>query len=439
VVTSTLPCPTCGRTVTQGCWTVSGHVALKTPHTRQADQTRGWNARDTYVPPVVVTEPKHPIPAGAVTVPPGGTCTPGKVNVLAGTYPGFSQTFPNGTKTTILVPEGQTAVLDGKGARSAIVAGGKVDLFGDLRVTGYAPTSTENGSNVAVYYGGTAAGSEIDGPTIGSKMAALGFEVPLILTKLTVDTCGYSGIMGTTADGTVFGDVGVYRVNRDNHGQDGQLGAIKITRSANLRFTKAVHVEDTGGANGIWTDVSCRNPIVAGSKVLTGAGKAAAVGLLLEETEGGYVVGAEIEGVFAINLLATGHVKVWSTKATGSVAMSIQQDRAKNSGTSDTQPNLSQTSAPWWAVGNEVCNSQLVATSGFKIALMAYADGPATGFTGAQMLAGLRGNTYTGSVQFGRTDGGRDTLTATQLAATLGARFSPTPQDVPAEVAGMLA
>lgn len=48
-------------------------------------------------------------------------------------------------------------------------------------------------------------------------------------------------------------------------------------------------------------------------------------------------------------------------------------------------------------------------------------------------------NTYTGSVQLGRTDGGRDTLTATQLATTLGARFSPTPQDVPAEVAGMLA
>lgn len=49
VTTSTLPCPVCKRTPQQGCWTVSGHALLKTPHTRQADQTRGWDARDPEV------------------------------------------------------------------------------------------------------------------------------------------------------------------------------------------------------------------------------------------------------------------------------------------------------------------------------------------------------------------------------------------------------
>ena len=72
-------------------------------------------------------------------------------------------------------------------------------------------------------------------------MAGLGFEVPLVITRLVVDTCGYSGIMGTTADGTVFGDVGVYRVNRDGHAQDGQLAGIKVTRSADLLLGRSVH------------------------------------------------------------------------------------------------------------------------------------------------------------------------------------------------------
>ncbi len=401
------------------------------------------------------------IPADAVWVAPDGndhhpgtrhrpraTVKAGAFNVmLGGIYPGYSQMLPDGTATTILVADGQTATLDGGGTLArAITAGGKLDLFGDLHITNYAPSSQNNGSNAPLYFGGTASGSEIDGLTISnSRMAGLGFQVPLVITKLVVDTCGYSGIMGTTADGTVFGDVGVYRVNRNGYAQDGQLAAIKVTRSAGLVFSRGVHVEDTGpsgGANGIWTDVSCRNPAVIGATVLTGAGRAPSVGLLIEETEGGIVAGTEIEGLFAVVLRASGHVRVWGNKATGTnVAMAIVQDRPKNSGTDDLGPNLSQRLAPWWAVDNEVCNNTLVATGGDKVALMVFAYGPVSGeLSSAQMLAALRGNTLVGSVQLGSTDGGRETYPVSQLTQALGETiYSTTLQPLPADISALLA
>jgi hypothetical protein len=408
-----------------------------------------------------VAKPPRTIPADAVWVAPGGnddhpgtrdkpraTAMAGAFNVmLGGVYSGYSQMLPDGTVTTLMVADGQTATLDGRGTLvRAITAGGKLDLYGDLHITNYAPQSTHNGSNAPLYFGGTAAGSEIDGLTISnSRMAGLGFQVPLVITKLVVDTCGYSGIMGTTADGTVFGDVGVYRVNRDGYAQDGQLAAIKVTRSADLVFTRAVHVEDhgsNGAANGIWTDVSCRNPVVVGAKVLTGAGHPPGVGLLIEETEGGIIAGTETEGRFATILRASGHVRFWANKATGtSVALAIVQDRPKNTGIDDLGPNLSQRLAPWWAVSNEVCNNELVATGADKVALMVFAYGPATGeLSSGQMLAALRGNAFVGSVQLGSADGGRVSYPASQLTAALGETiYSTAAQPVPADIAALLA
>jgi hypothetical protein len=396
----------------------------------------------------------HAIPADAVWVGPSGndtapgtrsspraTLQPGRVNVLTdGTYYGFSQTLPNGTATTVIVPEGQTAVLDGQGTiETALVCGGRTNLYGDLRVTSYAPTSSNVGSNAPIYFGGTAGGSEIDGPTISnSKMAALGFQVPLVITKLTVVGCGYSGILGTTADGTTFGRVDVFRVNRDNHSQDGQLGAIKITRSADVTFSKDVRVVETNGAHGIWTDVSCRRPVVAGAKVLTGAGKPADVGLLLEETEGGSVVGAEVEGAYAAELVATGHVRVWSNTFTGtSVALTVVQDRNGNSGTNPA--NLDPTLAPWQAVGNEICDNQLTTTGGYRVAFATQTrnDGRGT-LTTEEMLAALKGNRFGGMVQLEGVRGGRRTLDAAGLAARLGSTYDAATQTLPDDLQALL-
>ncbi|MBV9831427.1 MAG: hypothetical protein JOZ82_07500 [Marmoricola sp.] len=394
----------------------------------------------------------HPVPPGAVWVAPTGrdgnpgtqaspraTLTPGAVNVLTGgTYYGYSQRLPPDTVTTAIVPRGQTAVFDGQGrVKSALECAGVTNLYGDLRVTSYVPASQNVGANAPIYFGGTAAGSEIDGLLVSdSAMAGLGFQVPLVLTKLTVDSCGYSGILGTTADGTTFGRVRVMRTNRDHYMPDGQLGAVKITRSADLYFGPDVYVEDTGGAIGIWTDVSCRRPRIVGSQVRTGFGTPAQVGLQIEETEGGVVVDTDIEGVYAANIVASGHLHLWDNRFTGSsVALQVRQDRPRNSGTNPA--NLDPAEAPWWTVGLTVSNNLLTATTGAQVAPAVYSD-PGYGLAATDMLASLKGNTLIGTVDLGDASGNRDDYGEEQLAAHLGAVFDPNRQPMPPEVAGLL-
>jgi hypothetical protein len=412
-----------------------------------------WLAEPPKPPPVVVTEPGRPVPADAIWVHPSGNdANPGtqakprrtpvanKPNAFEGTFAGFSYFANNGTSQSWYVPPGKTATFDGQGGvPRALTAGGKVNLFGDMRFTNYAPTYSTDNTCVPVFFGGTAAGSEIDGPSVvGSKMAALGFMVPLLLTKFTVTDAGYSGILGTTADGTTFGDVRVSRVNRSGRSQDGQLGAIKMTRSKGLRFTKGVLVEDTGGAQGIWTDVSCRDTIASGVRVLTAGGKPAEVGLHFEEQQGGIVAGCELEGVFGLQLKAAGGIRAWVNKVTAtSVAMNVQQDRPKNDGSNPA--NLPPAVAPWWTVGNEVCNNELVSTGGHQIAFMAYADGPAKGMLDApMMLSALRGNTFGGAVQLGKLDGTRPTRTPAQIAVLLDGKYAAERQAVPVDIAALL-
>ena len=394
----------------------------------------------------------HPIPADAVWVAPHGhdthegtrarpraTIQAGAVNVLVGgTYYGYSQRLAPHTETTVIVPPGHTAVFDGQGTvKRALECAGRTNLYGDLRVTSYAPTSPHVGSNAPVYFGGTAAGSELDGPLISnSAMAGLAFQVPLVLTKVTVDSCGYSGILGTTADGTTFGQVRVLRVNRDEHSPDGQLAAVKMTRSADLYFSPDVYVEDTGGAVGLWTDVSCRHPAIVGAQVRTGFGTPASVGLQIEETEGGVVADTDIEGVYAANIVSSGHIEVWANRFTGaSVALQVRQDRAPNSGTNPA--NLDPTVAPWWAVGQTICNNLLTATSGDQVALAVYAD-PGYELSAAEMLSALKGNTLIGAVDLGDESGDRSYYDDDQLAAYLGTDFDTSRQPVPAEIVGLL-
>lgn len=404
-------------------------VQIKTLEARIADLTK---------PPVVVTEPKRLIPPDALYVHPGGndanpgtqdkpraTAKPDAYNVLlGGTYNGYAQFLANGTRTTLHVPDGQTAVLAGQGKKRAITAGGVLNLYGNGVITGYAPDASATTNAVALYFGGTAAGSEIDGWTIEkSSQAALGFQVPLTLTALTVTDCGYSGILGTTADGTTLGDVKVLRINQSGRTQDGQLGAIKFTRSKDVTFTKGVHVEDTGGAVGLWCDVSCRTPHFTGSRVKTGAGKVASIGLLFEQTQGGTVTGVDVEGIEALRIAATGGLKIWDSKFVGtSIAARLWQDRNRNSG---TQPaNLPPTDAPWWTVDNEIGNTKLTAIGGLKIALTAYSSGDAKGQVLGKDMAALRGNRYNGSIKLGDATGTQITHTLPMLAAALGNRYS---------------
>lgn len=405
--------------------------------------------RLTPKPPVVV-EPKHPIPADAVWVHPQGNdanpgteakprVTPlwGKVNAVSGgTYNGAAWYPPAGKVTTLIIPEGQTAVLEGKGSLpDALRCSGLTKVYGDVVVQNYKSTSTTNGSNAPVYFGGTSVGSEIDGMTIQKcNMAALGFQVGITLRNLTVADMGYSGIMGTTGDGTVLDRVKVSRVNLAKRGQDGQLGAVKITRSANVSISDS-SVDDAGGIHGLWLDVSCRNPHIVRNKV-TGS---ASIGIHVEQAQGGIIAGNTIDGpVFGMGLLASGALRVWGNKVTAaSVAMNLQQERLRNDG-SKTE-NLSKEAAPWWTVNNEVCNNDLTATGGHRIAFMAYADGPAKGMLDAPaMLSALRGNVFGGSVQLGKLDGTRPTIAPAALGSVLGAKYSNERQPVPADIAALL-
>lgn len=426
-------CPVCARPVGVKCWTVSGHTTLATPHQRRLDWGTGYVAGYTAATPVTPAAPADAIwihPSGNDGNPgteskPRATPMQGKTNVmLGGTYNGFR--FFATQPGTIMSAPGATVVWEGNGAPNAITAGALLNLRGTLIAQNYSPTSKENGSNAVVYFGGNVGGSEIDGLVISkSKQAGLGFQVPLKITNLTVADSGYSGVLGTTADGTTFGSVKVLRSNRGGNAQDGQLGSIKMTRSKDLRFTKGVYIEDPGGGEGLWTDVSCRNPVATGVTV-----KGGSVGIHYEETEGGIIAGSTVtDATFGLTLLATGHVRVWGNTVSGaSVAMSIQQDRLKNEGT--YPPNLTQEQAPWWAVGNEIGANVLAATVGYKIAFMAYADGPAKGMlVGTDMFQSLKNTSYAGSVQLGRKDGGRDTVSA--------ATYTGTPT-IPADIAALL-
>lgn len=410
-------------------------------------------------PRVEVTEAGRPVPADAIWLHPNGVDTnpgsrakPRRTPVVGesvafhpGSYPGFTWFAPNGSHQSWFAPPGKTVFLDGQGTtKRMLTAGGVVNLYGDIHITSYAPAPSRDNTCVAVYYGGTAAGSEIDGPTIEkSSQAALGFQVPMKLSRLLVTDTGYSGILGTAADGTVFGDVQVLRVNRGNHVHDGQLGAVKMIRSKNVKLGPKVLTEDHNGANGLWCDVSCRTPQFVGSRVRTGASRPAKVGLLFEQTQGGIVHGVEVEGECAARIAATGGLRVWDNRFIGTnIALHLWQDRLAHLGNDPNNLPGGATIAdvPWWTVGNEINNNTLTATGGYRIALAAYADGPALGMLlGADMFTALKGNAFTGSVQLGTATDQRETVTPAQLAAALGSKYAAGRVPVPPEIAALRA
>lgn len=231
----------------------------------------------------------------------------GATNVLMDDQPGLYLATPANTTTVVMAWPGRTITCDGKGVtKRAVLASGRLDLLGDIVFVNYAQTGLSI-TGAALYYGGTSAGSILHGPTIkNAASVALGHQVPLVVTALNVDTCGYSGILGTTCDGTMYGDVKVSRTNRGNHGLDGQNGGIKVTRAKGVHFSKGVVCDDSNGTIGLWTDVSCQAPVFAGCTSTNHH-----VALQSEETEGGYVVGCSLQGDFAANIAATGHMTIW--------------------------------------------------------------------------------------------------------------------------------
>jgi hypothetical protein len=121
-----------------------------------------------------------------------------------------------------------------------------------------------------------------------------------------------------------------------------------------------------------------------------------------------------------------------------SVACNVQQDRAKNDGSNALNRKASE--ASWWTTDTVIEGNTFEATIGHKIALMTYADGPAKGqLAGADMIASLKGNRTTGSVQLGSKDGNtRPAYSPTQLASLLGAKYSAQVPVTPADLLGWL-
>ncbi len=358
--------------------------------------------------------------AGLAKVPNGGTLV-----LRGGTYHEALGTISK--NVTIQSYPGETAWLDGKGSLvNAFIATGKVNLY-DLGVRNYVPPKT-GWTRGMVCYAGNAGGSVISGCTFtGSKMASLDFLVPLNVTNNVFSTNGWSGVMGTHANGLVFTGNTITAMNRDGYASQPETAGIKITRSDNV-LIKHNTVTDVPGACGIWFDVSSTNVkvidnVVDGRSVNGRAAMKHAVEIELSER--GVVAGNTLRNAAnaGIKLIDAGHLRIWNNDVRGNVeGIWINQDARKNSGTN--KANLSPSVVPWQSIGNEVCNN----TFNGRSQLWAYDTGHHT-FSGEDMLGRVTGNWFSpapaGALPFrmGRRSSTKiDSLTLAQLKAALGSK-----------------
>jgi hypothetical protein len=382
------------------------------------------------------------------TVPDGGT-----LELAAGVYNETLAPVAN-RAITIQPAPGAVVYLDGAGTRSqAIIASGRITVRG-IGFRNYAPTGTSNGT-ATVFLGGTSAGTQFVHcwfQNIGKSPAISGETSDVTVASCTIEDCMYAGIsMGTSVATTAphrfkLVDTIIRRVNKGGY-NDGQVSACKITRAKDVLFDNC-YIEDVNGANGLWTDVSCTNPTAVNCELNgVGAVKAGTFGIEYEETEGGLIAGCKVYGGWAvgIGLVATGGVKVWNSDIRGNpVALDIRQDRPGNSYTNPLNspgpngPGLDD--APWLSKANKVYNTYLESAVGYKIALTVYTSKTGVGLmTWQQQLTEFKGNRFgAGTIQMGRADGVRDTLTAAQVGAAMGAGYSDITATVPADVAALL-
>ena len=374
----------------------------------------------------------RPVPAGAVIATPGNAraglakVPNGGTLVLRGGS--YHEAFGTISKNvTIQSYPGETAWLDGnRSLVNAFIATGKVNLY-NLGIRNYVPPTT-GWTRGMVCYAGNSGGSVISGCTFtGSKMASLDFLVPLVVTGNLFSTNGWSGVMGTNANGLVFTGNTITAMNRDNHTSQPETAGMKITRTANA-LIKNNTVTDVPGACGIWFDVSSTNVKVINNTVdgkSVGGRAAMKHAVEIELSEGGVVAGNTLTGAAnaAIKLIDAGHLRIWNNDLRGdNVGIWISQDSRKNSGTN--KANLSPSVVPWLAAGNEVCNN----TFNGRSQLWAYDIGRHA-YSGEYMLGRVAGNWFApapaGAMPFrmGRAGSSKiDSLTLTQLKAALGSK-----------------
>ena len=374
----------------------------------------------------------RPVPSGAIIATPGGAKAGlakvpngGTLVLRGGTYREALGTISK--NVTIQSYPGETAWLDGKGSLvNAFIATGKVNLY-NLGIRNYVPPKTGWTRGMACY-GGSSGGSVISGCTFtGSKMASLDFSVPLNVTGNTFSTNGWSGVIGTNANGLVFTDNVISGMNRDNHPSQPETAGIKITRSSNA-LIKHNTVSDVPGSCGIWFDVSSTNVKVINNSVngKSVGGRAAMKHTVeIELSEGGVVAGNTLTGAqyAGIKIIDAGHLRIWNNDLRGNTeGIWINQDSRRNSGTD--KANLSPKVAPWLAVGNEVCNNNFDGRS----QVWAYDIGNHT-YSGEDMLGRVAGNWFapapSGSMPFRmgrRASSHIDSLTLAQLKAALGSK-----------------
>lgn len=370
----------------------------------------------------VVTTPGH-ARAALAKVPRGGTLV-----LRGGTYTEALGTIRK--NVTIQPYPGETVWLDGRHSLpTAFIADAVVNLH-DLGIRNYAPSRTD-WLRAMVFYGGHSGGSVVQDCTFeGSRMASLQFAVPLTITGNVFRDNGWSGVMGTTANGLVFTDNTITGMNRDHHPAEPETAGIKLTRSANV-VMKRNTVTDVPGAYGIWFDVSSTNAHVIGNHVdgrSVGGRAAMKQAAEFELYEGGVVAGNTFTGAASagLRLIDAGHLRVWNNDLRGNpIGLWIQQDARKNSGRD--RANLRPAVAPWLALGNEICNNTFDGHS----QLWAYDSGRKE-YAGADMVGRVAGNWFAPApsssmaIRLGRRGtSASDSLNAAQLRAALGSRGGP--------------
>ena len=353
------------------------------------------------------------------------TPLPGRFNVGEGLHWRAAWHIPPGPRTTIA---SRGLVLDGSSTvELGLVAAGVTDLLGDMVVQNYAPTATNNGSNAPVYFGGESAGSLVDGLTVtSSAMAAIGFQNQITLRNFTAADIGYSAIMGTAARGSVLENITLSRVNRRGHGQDGQLGALKITASPDLRI-RGFTLRDCPVANGLWLDVGCQDFEITDVDI-DGAGATGAPmghGIHPEIGVGGTIRRFTVTGAGGSAHPAAGLMVLDSSRVDAAdgdlrgnfVGAFYRRDSRTRTGTGADPRNGTLEENRFDTLDNRLRNVDLDGPN----QLWAYAesDAPDPGQTGESMLAEVRGVWFSPASPAGkqiRMDRDRE-VTPAQLAA----------------------
>lgn len=276
--------------------------------------------------------------------------------VAAGTTPGAGQFAVNYSARTITVgtdPAGHA--MRASDLSQAFVVSGRVKLLG-VGVRRYATSLPQIGT---VYLGGSVGGDVLENVVIQDNA---GQGLSLGTTGCTVNRVsaldnGMTGIHSNRGSGSVIENSLISGNNTQHFNAAPSAGGIKITRvdGFTIRHNEVTHNLDV---NGIWTDVSARNFVIADN--LVAANGAAPYGILTELSDTGFIAGNRVSGAkYGITVFDTGNVRVFNnTLSSNSVwDIGLSQDERRNS-------DPATSSAIPWVVRNIVVDNNEFGTAG---------------------------------------------------------------------------